>query len=348
MTHAYKHSESFAKLKSLKESIDTNLTSYQYLSVLDEMLYNAVQPLIENTRFVDVFMAQMLGWQTINPKRKTCGLGRHAFSASTTLFLLSDSPKQKLKILKKMRLDRAMLFELLRRWFELAAPLQEIGDKTSSKAALSDLHALQEKCLVKQGHGLTSTYRLSNYWFKESLEYKRKILEKYTRNCLMIAKRDYEELQHQIPLDDIVQVYLLTASKAIDKCDSDRGVLTTHIQNWLLSAKNVVVAMYLTGGGEDAKRINISTTTSKKIVDELMESSDLEDIDELSHSDDELRERESDLREIRLVAKLFDPTGIGRLLLGIQEELSVDDQLKLRALAVTSVNQKSVSVNTLE
>lgn len=334
-THSYRHSESFATLKSLKEQIQTNLTSYQYLSVLDDLLFRAIQPLIETTRFVEVFMAQMLGWQTINPKRKTCGVGRHAFSASLTLFLLSDSPKQKLKILRKMRLDRSMLFEILRRWFELASEFQSLSEQPPSKAALLRLSELEARCLVKADHNLTTTYRTSNYWFQHSLKFKAQILEKYTRLCLMTAKRDYEELQHQVPLNDIIQVYLLTAGKAIDKCDSERGVLTTHIQNWLMSAKNVVVSTYLSGVDQENRKVMISTTTNKKVVDDLMETAEsAQDLDELSHSDEDLRDRDSDIRDVRQIAKAFDPRGYGRLALGIREVLDDEDRQALRKLAV--------------
>lgn len=346
MSHSYKHSESFAKLKSLKEQISNNLTSYQYLSVLDDLLFRAIHPLIESTRFVEVFMSQMLGWQTLNPKRKTCGVGRHAFSASITLFLLSDSPKQKLKILRKMRLDRSMLFEILRRWFELAEEFANLSEAEPTEESLLKLADLEAKCLIKQGYSLTAVYRTCNYWFQNSLSFKEQILEKYTRLCLMTAKRDYEDLAHQVPLDDILQIYLLTAGKAIDKCDSERGVLTTHIQNWLLSAKNVVVSTYLQGDGQESKRVNISTTTNKKVVDDLFESASLDDLEELSHSDEDEREKLADLKEIRTIAKVFDPQGYGRILLGIREELDSEDKTTLRSLALTSFRGTAPPVNS--
>src|SRR6478609_1312804 len=93
----YRHSESFARLKGVRESISTNLTSFQYLSVLDSFLYKSIQPLVQCTRFMDIFLAQMLGWQTQNPKRKTSGAGRQSFAANATLFFLCEDPKARLK-----------------------------------------------------------------------------------------------------------------------------------------------------------------------------------------------------------------------------------------------------------
>lgn len=350
MSHAYKHSQSFAKLKSIQESIQVNLTSYQYLSVLDELLYRAVFPIIEGTRFIDVFLSQMLGWQTLNPKRKTSGLGRHAFSANTTLFLLSDNPKQKLKILKKMRLDRSMLFEILRRWTAIADELQALGTETATKQKMIEFHDLQDRCLIKSGYGLTSTYRVSHYWYKHALDFKRQILEKYTRMVLVTAQRDYEDLDKKVELDDIVQVYLLTAAKAIDKCDTDKGVITSHIQNWLMSAKNVVVATYLTGAGTESNAVSLSTTTNKRLVDDMVESVNVGDLEELSHSDEDARERSSDIDQIRTISKLFDPHGFGRILLHIQEQLDPSDSQVLQSLMIKddrADSDQTASVNVI-
>lgn len=333
--NSYKHSESFARLKSIKESIQSNLTSFQYLSVLDELLYRAIIPIIENTRFIEVFLSQMLGWQTLNPKRKTSGLGRHAFSANTTLFLLSDSPKQKIKILKRMRLDRSMLFEMLRRWLSMSEALEKIGQESASPEAMSKLYVLTSTCLIKEGQSLTGTYRLSKYWFEQALGFKEIILQKYTRMVLMKAQRDYEDLSRRVELNDIVQIYMMVAGKAIDKCDTEKGVLTTHIKSWLKSGKNTVVATYLAEDSQEQRKISLSTTTNKQIVDNMLESSSsAEDLEELSHSDEDARERQADLKQIRMVARVFDPQGYGRLMLNIQEELSLADQQALFALAV--------------
>lgn len=334
---AYAHSETFANLKSLKESIGVNLTSYQYLSVLDELLYRAVFPLLENTQFIELFMSQMLGWQTLNPKRKSSGIGRKAFSASVTLLILCDSPKQKLKILRKMRLDRAMLFEVLRRWTQLAKGIETLGVSLPSLETLSELSDLEKRCAVRPSHSLIGTYRTVNHWYYEALAFKHKILEKYVRLCLVTAKRDYVDLDHKVPLNDIVQVYLLTASKAIDKCDPEKGVLTSHIQHWLLSAKNVVVSTYINGTGEDSATTTLSSVTNRRVVDATIEASHSDsDLNELTHSDDEVRERTADTFKIREVAKAFDPTGFGRLSLGLEEILSSEDLDKLRSIALNT------------
>jgi hypothetical protein len=339
MATAYKHSENFAALKRIKEAIPTNLTSFQYLSVLDDLVYKAVFPIIEGTRFVDTYLAQVLGWQTQNPKRKTSGVGRQIFTAQITLYFLVDDPKPKLKIIQKLRLDRAILFELIRRWSSMACEIEELGLAHPTPENIMRLHELHAVCNVRRGYSLHSIYTHSNYWYREAARFKTRILEKYTRLCLNTAQRDYVQLGHRIDLEDIIQVYLLTASKAIDKCDTEKGVLTTHIQNWLLSAKNVVIANHLQGHQQHNKRSSTDPhhphPHSGALVGSLMESVPLEDIESMAAEESDEQQSIENVASVRKIAKGFDPSGVARILMGITEVLSKEDLQILQSLTIT-------------
>jgi hypothetical protein len=327
----YKHSELFAKLKSIDESIPDNLTSYQYLSVLDEMVYNGLLPIIEGTQFFEKFLAQILGWQTINSKRKVVGVGRAAFSSYLTLFLLLDDPKQKLKLIKKMKIDRAVLFEAMRRWTSIAQDIERLGtSRTFTVEVLEQLEGLSIKSSLRPDVNLFATFRLVTYWLDQAVAFKSQILEKYTRLVLTTAQRDYVQLNCQGELDDIIQVYFMSAGKAIDKCDTEKGVLTTHIQNWLLSAKNVVISSQLNGTITQAK-----TKTGKEYTHSLVERVGLETLETMVSDDaDEAADTDDLIQEVRRIAKAFDTTGIGRILLNIQEVLTDEDKTVLRAHAL--------------
>lgn len=328
MSKKYQHSQTFANLKGIQESITTNLTSYQYLSVLDHFLYRSVQPLVYGTRFVDIFLAQILGWQTQNPKRKTSGAGRQAFSANATMFLLLEDPKQKMKVLRAMRLDRAIIFETVRRWLAIVAEYEDLCSQVATKETIARLYEMSDKASMRPSFGLHATYSQVKFFYEEASSFKTMILEKYTRLCLNTAKRDYVQMGHQVDLEDIIQVYLLTASKAIDKCDTDRGVLTTHIQNWLLSARNVVKASHMQGA---MKALN---NVQGKQVDQLLESVSLDDIPDMAAEESDSEDKEEIIESVRLIAKAFDPSGVGRILMGIQEVLSKEDKQAVRAMAV--------------
>jgi hypothetical protein len=334
-TATYRHSQTFAKLKGIQESISNNLTSHQYLSVLDHFLYRSVQPLIQGTRFVDVFLAQVLAWQTQNPKRKTSGAGRHSFAANATLFFLCDDYKARLKILRNMRLDRAIIFETIRRWLAIVEQYEQLSTQVATPELLHRLHELGEAASVRSSFSLHAIYTQVKFFYEQASSFKDKILQKYTRMVLNTAKRDYVQLGHKIDIDDIIQVYMMTAAKAIDKCDTERGVLTTHIQNWLMSAKNVVVGQHLQGA---MKSLN---QAQGNVVDRMTgDSISLDDVPDIPIEESDEHEKEEIIDQVRLVAKTFDPQGVGRILMGIQEVLSYEDRMALRALAVphTSVD----------
>jgi hypothetical protein len=329
-TNSYQHSEAIAKLKSIKETIQGNPTTYQMLSALDDLLYSALEPMIDGTRFFEGYLTQILGWQTTNPKRKVTGVGRQAFSSMATMFLLLEDTRPKVKLLRKTKVDRGVLFEALRRWLTLAREIEVLNTSSPSPEVFNRLYDLCELCNVREGASIYNVYQQVQYWHTQASKFKEQILEKYTRLCVNTAVRDYKEMNHAVDLNDIVQTYLLNADKAINKCDADRGVLTSHIQNWLLSAKNSVMADNL-----QPTRTNPAKNDAKKtIVKALTESVSLDEIDDLaaeSVTDDDV---DDTVNEVRRVAKQFDPQGVGRILLHIEHELSEDDLQALRAQAL--------------
>ena len=84
---------------------------------------------------------------------------------------------------------------------------------------------------------------LQEYWFEKAQDFKSKIMQKYVRMTLLRAQKAYTECNYEVDLDDVTQIYLQIMSKAIDRCDSRFGVLTTFIQSWLKSAKAIVQQM---------------------------------------------------------------------------------------------------------
>ena len=323
MSEKYSHSEAFARLKGVDEKITQNLTSYQYLTVLDNMLYESLAPIVMNTKFFEVFLSQVIGWQTQNPKRKTCGVGRVQLVTLSTLIFLTMDGAQKLKLVKRMKLHRNILFECITRWLDLMVNYTSLSNQVGTMEVVTQLQEMHEKALMRTGYSLHSTFSTTLFWYKKAKAFKEQIMEKYTRKVITTAQRDYVELGMIESLNDMVQSYMMTMSKAIDKCDADKGVLTSYIDNWLKSAKNNV----------EKRAAGDSGQMHKKLGGQKVEHVELEDVED-TVSDDDTRDREDTIQRVRTLAKLFDPRGFGRIALGIQEELSEDDRNTLRALAV--------------
>ena len=133
------------------------------------------------------------------------------------------------------------------------------------------------------------------------------------RLALMTAKRTYTDLNCEVPLDDLVQIYLVYLNKAIDRCDSRQGVLTTYIQNWFYPAK------------AEATKIKQENTNSS--YDEL-ESVGIP----INHT--EANFDYDAMQELSYQSKQIDPSGVVRFELSIPEFLT-KKQLKKLQLFIT-------------
>lgn len=330
MGYKYEHSKTFASLKKIKETIGTNFSSYQYLSTLDSLLYKVIRPLVDNTHFVDHFLAKILAWQYQNPKRKVSSLPRSDLASCVTLFLVATSTDRKMRLLKKIKLDRGVLSEMIRLWLKVCEPYECLATSVGmdQQAYLYEEHLLETKASLKQDHSLYGGYQQAKYWWSYYLEFRNRVLEKYVRMCLSQAQKDYVAFKHRVPMEDVIQVYLVNAAKALDKCDTDKGVLTTHITNWLKHAKNQVVASHL------SDTAYVLPKNSKTVGEFLAKANtvSLEDVTENDLTKDTIETEEADT--VRKISKLFDPRGLGRICLGIGESLSSSEKQILRAYSV--------------
>jgi hypothetical protein len=330
MGYKYEHSKTFASLKKIKETIGTNFSSYQYLSTLDSLLYKVIRPLVDNTHFVDHFLAKILAWQYQNPKRKVSSLPRSDLASCVTLFLVATSTDRKMKLLKKIKLDRGVLSEMIRLWLKVCEPYGHLATSVGmdKQAYLYEEQLLEIKASLKQDHSLYGAYQQVNYWWSYYLEFRNRVLEKYVRLCLSQAQKDYVAFKHRVPMEDVIQIYLVNAAKALDKCDTEKGVLTTHITNWLKHAKNQVVASHLSDTAYVLPK-------NSKTVGTFLAKANTVSLDDVVEGD--LTKEDTDAGEvdaIRRISKLFDPRGLGRICLGIEESLSNSEKQILHAHSV--------------
>lgn len=318
----YRHSETFAKLKRLQETIPHNLTSVEYLKTLDYLLENALYPVLISTKFVDTFLSKILAWQSTNPKRKTSAEGKKDLPSYVTLYLISNTAEQKLKIYNKIGFDRGITMEIIRRWLDLMKTYETLINIPEPDV---DQIEKTKRYLIALGSSDDDypygAYLQVSFWFEKANYFKSLILEKYTRLCLNTAQQDYVKFQHRIDLEDIIQVYLMAASKAIDKCNPNKGVLTTHIQHWLMSARNTVVKNYLGDNRVEKVKIPESHTVVEKLISDDIHGPSEKPEPVLETIEDKM-ERQGTIDRVRQIAKVFDPKGYARLLMGVGEYMT--------------------------
>lgn len=147
----------------------------------------------------------------------------------------------------------------------------------------------------------------------------------------MLETTNYAAFQRQhnphlnIQTDDVAQNFILALSKAIDKCDVDKGTLTSYIKAWMQDARNTVNFSHEYGTAyslPSSKKRDIARDLSN--VNNISLSIDSEEVQEL-HSD---HDTEADavsrhvVNRVRRLSKAADPLGLGRLALRITEVLS--------------------------
>lgn len=244
---SYEHSSAFSKLKDITERIDTNLTSLQYLQTLDMFLWNAMAPIhAECPSLFNNYMAQVVAHQVLKASTKFSSDDRqklpiHLFNLVTVLDV-----KKAHEHAKAMHLNRGlilgfiwMFLRKLARYEKLHSPFLEIGiaERTAEMEAI-------EKSVGLRPHGaLYSAIQQVRFWYDKAHAWKEMVIEKYTRMALNNARSTYKDFNHYVPLDDVVQIYLMVTSRAIDRCDARQGVLTSFIQNWFKSGRSEVAVL---------------------------------------------------------------------------------------------------------
>ena len=320
-------SKVFSDLKDTREQIQGNLTTAQYLRTYDVLLYTAMRSIVENTKFFDTYLVRLLGWQEVNHRRKVSFLKRTELPRLVLNFLMQETPESRFLAIKQLKLDRGLRVEIIRAFIESLDKYLSCCNLTSN---LPLAEALEYKYTVEKEHNCPDLYRIcveASLWLSRALEFKAMIQEKYIRLCLVSAQRDHATFfSGSIDLDDVIHTYFISCSRAIDKCDGDAGTLTTHIQNWFFTARESVW-----GQKNKTKQVSMDAFLQRQESTDYGEG--LEDVDEDTmtvHSREQELEQDTEARQMSALAKIADPHGAARLLLGIPEFLTEAELKQLK------------------
>lgn len=296
----YQHSQAFATLKRTKEAIGSNATTPQYLLTLDNLLLNAVRSLLLTTDAVETMVANLLGWQEQHRRRKVSFLDPSKFRQLAVVWLCTPSKPEKLATFSRLCLDRGTLFDLCSRFLDDTVRYVSVCDgrtELSYTEALAYKHQIEAQ--YRSNSALLPCCRDARLWYVRALAFRDAILQKFTRLCITTAQTEYTTVFGcRVPLDDLVQTYLLAATRAIDKCDPNQGVLTSHIQYWLLTARNAMD--------------RVAPREEEPTSDVLDAEADQQAISIEDHA-----VSADSVNQLLAVARLLDEEGYGRAFLGL-------------------------------
>lgn len=324
MSRNYKHSILMSVLKRVDEKIKDNYSSAQYMEVWDALLYNALDPILKCSNLADIIISDVLHFYTENHRRKVSSLDKE--DTFTTIFLFLVAPQdQKLKRLKAIKLERSILRLIISTFLDKTDCYQELhiaGTQYPNRKQPQLLMDTIEKSLgYTKEEDLFLAINAVKFWNEQACEFKNQLLEKYTRLIVTNSQSFYDTNNSKMSLDDIIQNIFLFSSKALDKYDPGKGTLTPYIQSWMKHAKNVSAIQ------EDGTAFllpNMKRSEVENVAVSLDDEEALQVEDESSNIDlDSIAVQ----RRVQLLAKVADPTGLGRVALGISEILTKEERL---------------------
>lgn len=244
MANNYEHSRTFESLKTVKEKIQTNYTSLQYLQTLNHFLWQALTPIAnECPELFKGYLCKIVARQTLKASAKFTSNDRQKLP--TQLFnTLRSSEVKMIEQAKDMHINRGLLFGFLAFFLNRLVEYRKLHEQAEDNVVTRSRCWSIERQMGLRDHGeLYQAIKDVEYWYGYARKWKDQIIEKYTRMALLQAQSTYKDYNHVVSLDDVVQIYLVVVSRAIDRCDSRHGVITTFMQSWFKSAKSEVAKL---------------------------------------------------------------------------------------------------------
>lgn len=313
----YQHSEVFARMKAISEDIKVNLTSLEYLQILDYFLKNAWKLVVLYfPDFVNNYLSKVLAFTSFHRSYKLSSEPRQVMPALIYSCIISDKAN-KVTAFGQMHLNRGVIFGLLSQFTNLAVARAEIWspfNKLTQREKFIKTLKIDEKLGFFDKDSFQAVHADVIYWYNKAREFRSMICQKYTRFALLQAQKAYVQYGYRVPLNDISIIYCMIVGKAVDRCDARFGVLTSFIQNWMKSAQCQV-----------AKLATQDNHTSLEMLHEKYG-------DSIDMTYEELK-TEDDVNDIAYKARLCDPDGVLRATLGIPEYLSIEDKQFLEGLS---------------
>ena len=223
-------------LASSKEEISREVHTPTLLSVLDDLLYQAFEPLYRETAFFRRLLMQVVLYATEDNRRRVSLIDKGKMNA----WLLKAIYDNKFDFYTMAKLDRGIYVDLISQCVELLEPIVHIEQKiVHGKNRVQFLEQRKRLSLLlgTPQDRLYPMYQWVSSYLKQYLKFKEMIISRYYRLIYHEANRVYHTESKRIDTADLCKNLVLSTWRAIDRCDASQGVLTSFIQRSFLNAK---------------------------------------------------------------------------------------------------------------
>lgn len=246
-TRSYEHSAVFDSMKNVREGIQNNYTSLQYLQTLDLFLWESLKPIAaECPSLFYNYLAKTVARQSLKPSAKLTSDERLKLPIQLFNTLTNPDPGKAFASARLLYINRGIMFgfvSLFLNKLQYYSELHQSKHRIDMPTRTTLIHQIEQHVGLREGGILYPALMQTRFWDTKARWWKTLIIEKYTRMTVLQAQNTYKDFNHYVKLDDVVQIYLAVLNRAIDRCDARQGVLTTFIQNWFKSARGEVAAM---------------------------------------------------------------------------------------------------------
>lgn len=219
------------------QRIQDNLTSRQLFVILDDLIYRALLPLAHTTCSFREATAEVLATMLFSRRRLDNEQMSNLFRS------LFEAPEAAIKSVQSAHIDRSFLFSYLYKVEKLGqdytrALIEHARlDERPTPAVIQTLYKFQR--MLGKDTRLEPAIKTSTYWSRLASDWKAQIIEKYVRLIFTRAKRTATTSSFTVDIKDVFSAGYITASRAVDRFASDKGVFTTYLARWLNSNVHV-------------------------------------------------------------------------------------------------------------
>ena len=228
--------ETNSSILTFPQLISNNLSSKQIVSLLNQLINCAIEPLFNNSILARELILQAL-LQTQTDHRRKISIHNKAITTSCITYGIIHKD---FNVIKMCELDRNILFKVvlyMEPYLREALKLEYQLARKDKQSTRLKLHNISVATGIKNNL-LTVIARWCLPYLNTYLQFKERIVAKYIKYAYREATIATYNTKLFIDPKELFKNLLLAIDKAIDKFDANRGTLTSYINQWMMSAKS--------------------------------------------------------------------------------------------------------------
>lgn len=303
-----------------------NLTGDNIQTVLDNLLYRALYPIVCNTVIFDTQLQHVLARITINKKRKLVSIDRNVAISILCKALVERDCNVKFALIEQAKIERCIVHRFVSNILsemEQYYPLYLQNIRKPNKIQEAKLNAFAKMYGAKHYDNLFCIYLQVTDFIGEYYTYRNSVVDHYIKFSHKMSNNFRSSKNKNFDSDDMFQNFLSAVTKAIDKYDSSKGALTSYINYWILNAKTCNSSTseygiaYIIPHSKKKEKVTDKSVVNFSVSLESEEINDVE-IDDVHDKTEEDEEHSI----IQYLVKKVDKRGCLRLTMDIDEYFS--------------------------